>query len=179
MLSGYQAYSFMDTAYKSYNTVSDILQTSVDQVPEKLKTFLESYEDMKEKLDKQNKAESDNELKRLLSEIKEIKNFNTYIGNVNVNNANEAKNVATKAIKDHNLDFVFLLANIETKTVLIGSRNDKTLNKIDVSNIVGEASKLYGGGASKDPSLSIGGGPSQYDESKCIEFVIEVFTKQI
>ena len=53
MLSGYQAYSFMDTAYKSYNTVSDILQTSVDQVPEKLKTIIESYEDMKEKLDKQ------------------------------------------------------------------------------------------------------------------------------
>ena len=105
--------------------------------------------------------------------------MNTYIGKINVNSSNEAKNVATKAIKDHNLDFVFLLANIETKTVLIGSRNDKTLNKIDVSNIVGEASKLYGGGASKDTSLSIGGGPSQYDESKCIEFVIEVFTKQI
>ena len=123
--------------------------------------------------------------KRLRSDIakkencKEIKNFNTYIGNVNFNNANEAKNVATKAIKDHNLDFVFLLANIETKTVLIGSRNDKTLSKIDVSNIVGEASKLYGGGASKDRSVSIGGGPSQYDESKCIEFVIEVFTKQL
>ena len=179
MLSGYQAYSFMDTAYKSYNTVSDILQTSVDQVPEKLKTFLESYEDMKEKLDKQNKAESDNELKRIISEINEINKLKTYIGKINVNSSNEAKNVATKAIKDHNLDFVFLLANIETKTVLIGSRNDKTLNKIDVSNIVGEASKLYGGGASKDPSLSIGGGPSQYDESKCIEFVIEVFTKQI
>ena len=179
MLSGYQAYSFMDTAYKSYNTVSDILQTSVDQVPEKLKTFLESYEDMKEKLDKQNKAESDNELKRIISEINEINKLKTYIGKINVNSSNEAKNVATKAIKDHNLDFVFLLANIETKTVLIGSRNDKTLNNIDVSDIVGEASKLYGGGASKDPSLSIGGGPSQYDESKCIEFVIEVFTKQI
>ena len=179
MLSGHQAYTFMDLAYKSYNTVSDILQTSVEQVPEKLKSFMEAYEDMKEKIDKQSKAESDNELKRILSEIKEISNYKTYIGSVYVNNSNEAKTVATKAIKDHELDFVFLLANIETKTVLIGSRNDKTLNKIDVSKIVGEASKLYGGGASKDSSLSIGGGPSQYDESKCIDFVISQFTNSI
>ena len=78
------------------------MQTSVDQVPEKLKTFLESYEDMKEKLDKQNKAESDNELKRIISEINEINKLKTYIGKINVNSSNEAKNVATKAIKDHN-----------------------------------------------------------------------------
>ena len=67
------------------------------------------------------------------------------------------------------------LKDVQLLSILFGT----DLNKIDVSNIVGEASKLYGGGASKDPSLSIGGGPSQYDESKCIEFVIEVFTKQI
>ena len=39
---------------------------------------MESYEDMKEKLDKQNKADSDNELKRILSESKEINKFKTY-----------------------------------------------------------------------------------------------------
>ena len=179
MLSGYQAYSFMDTAYKSYNTVSDILQTSVEQVPEKLKSFMESYEDMKEKIDNQNRVQSNNELDRILSDVKEINKYKIYIGSVNVDNSNEAKTIAIKAIKDHELDFVFLLANIESKIVLIGSRNEKTLNKIDVSNIVGEASKLYGGGASKDPSLSIGGGPSQYDESKCIEFVTKEFTNSI
>ncbi len=179
MLSGHQAYSFMSSAYESYKTVSDILQTSVEQVPEKLKSYMETYEEMKEKLDNQSKIQNDNELKRILSEAIEINNYKTYIGKVNVNNSNDAKIVATRAIKDHELDFVFLLANIETKTVLIGSRSEKSLEKIDVSNIVGEASKLYNGGASKDPSLSIGGGPTQYDDTKCIDFVTKLLKKQI
>ena len=179
MLSGHQAYSFMSSAYESYKTVSDILQTSVEQVPEKLKSYMETYEEMKEKLDNQSKIQNDNELKRILSEAIEINNYKTYIGKVNVNNSNDAKIVATRAIKDQKLDFVFLLANIETKTVLIGSRNEKSLEKIDVSNIVGEASKLYNGGASKDPSLSIGGGPDQYDDTKCIDFVTKLLKKHI
>ena len=179
MLSGHQAYSFMSSAYESYKTVSDILQTSVEQVPEKLKSYMETYEEMKEKLDNQSKIQNDNELKRVLSEAIEINNYKTYIGKVNVNNSNDAKIVATRAIKDHELDFVFLLANIETKTVIIGSRSEKSLEKIDVSNIVGEASKLYNGGASKDPSLSIGGGPSQYDDTKCIDFVTKLLKKHI
>ena len=179
MLSGHQAYSFMSSAYESYKTVSDILQTSVEQVPEKLKSYMETYEEMKEKLDNQSKIQNDNELKRILSEAIEINNYKTYIGKVNVNNSNDAKIVATRAIKDHELDFVFLLANIETKTVLIGSRSEKSLEKIDVSNIVGETSKLYNGGASKDPSLSIGGGPSQYDDTKCIDFVTKLLKKHI
>ena len=179
MLSGHQAYSFMSSAYESYKTVSDILQTSVEQVPEKLKSYMETYEEMKEKLDNQSKIQTDNELKRILSEAIEINNYKTYIGKVNVNNSNDAKIVATRAIKDHELDFVFLLANIETKTVIIGSRSEKSLEKIDVSNIVGEASKLYNGGASKDPSLSIGGGPSQYDDTKCIDFVTKLLKKHI
>ena len=179
MLSGHQAYSFMSSAYESYKTVSDILQTSVEQVPEKLKSYMETYEEMKEKLDNQSKIQNDNELKRILSEAIEINNYKTYIGKVNVNNSNDAKIVATRAIKDHELDFVFLLANIETKTVLIGSRSEKSLEKIDVSNIVGEASKLYNGGASKDPSLSIGGGPAQYDDTKCIDFVTKLLKKHI
>tara|TARA_B100000945_G_scaffold127089_1_gene101222 strand:+ start:884 stop:3412 length:2529 start_codon:yes stop_codon:yes gene_type:complete len=179
MLSGHQAYSFMSSAYESYKTVSDILQTSVEQVPEKLKSYMETYEEMKDKLDNQSKIQNDNELKRILSEAIEINSYKTYIGKVNVNNSNDAKIVATRAIKDHELDFVFLLANIETKTVIIGSRSEKSLEKIDVSNIVGEASKLYNGGASKDPSLSIGGGPSQYDDTKCIDFVTKLLKKHI
>ena len=179
MLSGHQAYSFMSSAYESYKTVSDILQTSVEQVPEKLKSYMETYEEMKEKLDNQSKIQNDNELKRILSEAIEINNYKTYIGKVNVNNSNDAKIVATRAIKDHELDFVFLLANIETKTVLIGSRSEKSLEKIDVSSLVGEASKLYNGGASKDPSLSIGGGPDQYDDTKCIDFVTKLLKKHI
>ena len=179
MLSGEQAYSFMSNAYKSYKSVSEMLQTNIEQVPEKLKSFMETYEDIKDKLDTYNKQESGKELDRIISEGKDINNLNIYIGKIRVSDSNEAKDIAVKSIKSHNLDFVFLIAKIETKTVIVGSKNPDTLNNLDVSDIVSKASKLYGGGASKDPFLSIGGGPSEYDDKKCIEYVTQEFTKNI
>ena len=171
MLSGYQAYNFINNAYRSYKSVSDLLQTNIDQVPVKLKSFIESYENMKDKIDAYNKEVSDQELKRIVNETIKINNLNAYIGNVNINNSNDAKDIAIKAINEHNLDLVFLIGLIESKTVLVGSRNNKSLSNLDISELVGKASKLYGGGASKDKELSIGGGPSQYDDRECIEYI--------
>ena len=179
MLSGEQAYSFMSNAYKSYKSVSELLQTNIEQVPVKLKSFMESYEDIKEKLETYNKQESGKELERIIREANAINDLNTYIGKVNVSDSNDAKNIAVQSINSHNLDFVFLIAKIETKTVIVGSKNAKSLDKFDVSEIVSNASKLYGGGASKDPILSIGGGPSKYDDKKCIEYVTQEFNKNI
>ena len=179
MLSGEQAYSFMSNAYKSYKSVSDMLQTNIEQVPEKLKSFLETYEDIKSKVETYNKQESVKELERIVNDTKEINNLKTYIGTVNVSDSNEAKELAVQSIKSHNLDFIFLLLKIETKTVIVGCKNDDSLHNFDVSEIVSKASKLYGGGASKDTSLSIGGGPSEYDDKKCIEYVTQEFSKNI
>lgn len=171
MLSGYQAYNFINNAYRSYKSVSDLLQTNIDQVPVKLKSFIESYENMKDKIDAYNKEVSDQELKRIVNETIKINDLNAYIGNVNINNSNDAKDIAIKAINEHNLDLVFLIGLIESKTVLVGSRNNKSLSNLDISELVGKASKLYGGGASKDKELSIGGGPSEYDDKECIEYI--------
>ena len=179
MLSGEQAYSFMSNAYKSYKSVSEMLQTNIEQVPEKLKSFMETYEDIKKKIDTYNKQESGKELERIINETKEISNLKTYIGTANISDSNEAKDIAVQSIKNHNLDFTFLLAKIETKTVIVGCKNSETLDSFDVSEIVSKASKLYGGGASKDSTLSIGGGPSEYDDDKCIEYVTQEFTKNI
>ena len=171
MLSGYQAYNFINNAYKSYKSVSDLLQTNIEQVPVKLKSFIESYENMKDKIDAFNKEVSNQEIKRIVNETIKINNLNAYIGNVNINNSNDAKEIAVKAINEHNLDLVFLIGSIESKTVLVGSRNKNSLGNLDISELVGKASKLYGGGASKDKQLSIGGGPSDYDDEECIEYI--------
>ncbi len=179
MLSGEQAYSFMNNAYMSYKSVSDLLQTNIEQVPIKLKTFMESYEDIKNKLEIYNKQESVKELERIINEAIKINNLKAYIGNVNVSDSNEAKEIAVKAINSHNLDFVFLLSKIDNKTVIVGSKNSETLDSLDVSEIVGAASKLYGGGASKDKVLSIGGGPSNYDDNKCFEYITQEITNNI
>jgi alanyl-tRNA synthetase len=179
MLSGEQAYSFMSNAYISYKSVSEMLQTNIEQVPEKLKSFIETYEDIKIKIETYNKQESGKELQRIINDTKVINNLKTYIGKINVSDSNEAKEIAVQSIKSHNLDFIFVLAKIATKTVIVGCKNSETLNNLDVSEVVSNASKLYGGGASKDKVLSIGGGPSEYDDIKCIEYVTQEFTNNI
>ena len=45
-------------------------------------------------------------------------------------------------------------------------------------NIVTEISKLYGGGASKDADLSIGGGPNNFDTLKTLSIAKELILKE-
>lgn len=47
MLSGAEAYNFLTEAYSSYANVSNLLKTTVEEVPKKLKSFLEDYEEIK------------------------------------------------------------------------------------------------------------------------------------
>ena len=60
-------------------------------------------------------------------------------------------------------------ASIGSKTCIVGA-TAKNID-MDISKIVSETSNLYGGGASKDPFLSIGGGPGTYSEDKTIKFI--------
>ena len=41
-----------------------------------------------------------------------------------------------------------------------------------------EISTLYGGGASKDPDLSIGGGPNNFEITKALEIAKESILKE-
>ena len=179
MLSGYQAYNFMNNAYNSYKSVSDILQTNIEQVPVKLKSFMESYENLKNEIDKHNKDAANKELERIINETIKVKNLNTYIGTVDIKDTNDAKDIAVNAINNHNLDFIFIIGSIDTKTILVGSRNSNTLKNLDVSQFVSKASEFYGGGASKDKELSIGGGPSKFDSNKCVEFITNELNNNI
>ena len=49
--------------------------------------------------------------------------------------------------------------------------------KLNISTLVTEVSKLYGGGASKDPNLSIGGGPNNYKTSDALKLAKELILK--
>ena len=48
---------------------------------------------------------------------------------------------------------------------------------LDISIITNDLSSLYSGGASKDPNLSIGGGPGKYDTAKAINAAKQLLTK--
>ena len=58
-------------------------------------------------------------------------------------------------------------------------KNEKKLKDLNVSNLVIETSQNFGGGASKDETLSIGGGPKNYSIDKTLMFVNENLNKII
>lgn len=166
MLSGIEAYNFLSVAYRSYQDVSNILKTSVEDVPKKLNSFLENYEELSSKLTRLKSMEINSLAKKITDNTELIKNKKVYIGEVSLDSNNELKDLALESIATENVDVVILLSKVGVKTGIVGAVNKST--NLDVSTIVGQASQLYGGGASKDPSLSIGGGPKTYDSKDAL-----------
>ena len=76
-------------------------------------------------------------------------------------------------------DYVYLISNIDSKYVIVSMKNEKKLKDLNVSNLVIETSQNFGGGASKDETLSIGGGPKDYSIDKTLMFVNENLNKII
>ena len=89
------------------------------------------------------------------------------------------RNIAVTAINNEVADYVYLIANIDSKYVIVSMKNEKKLKDLNVSNLVIETSQNFGGGASKDETLSIGGGPKDYSIDKTLMFVNENLNKII
>ena len=78
-------------------------------------------------------------------------------------------------VNNFDVDICILFSNISGKTTIVGSTKPSV--DLDISIITNDLSSLYGGGASKDPNLSIGGGPGKYETSKAINVAIKSLTK--
>ncbi len=179
MLSGYEAYDFMTNAYNSYKSVSNILKTNIDDVPTKLETFLNTYEELKGKIDKYKQIENNQIVENISNNLNVINKFKTYVGSIETDSVDSLRNIAVTAINNEVADYVYLIANIDSKYVIVSMKNEKKLKDLNVSNLVIETSQNFGGGASKDETLSIGGGPKDYSIDKTLVFVNENLNKII
>jgi alanyl-tRNA synthetase len=177
MLSGLEAYSFLTKAYSSYSNVSEILKTSVDDVPKKLSTFLEDYEELNSKIAKYKQLELNSLTKTITYSTEEKNKKNIYVGQVDLDSNNEMKDLALQCISTEKVDIIVLFSKIGNKTGIVGATSKDT--NIDISMIISETSKLYGGGASKNPSLSIGGGPGKYSTELAISSIKEALLEII
>ena len=177
MLSGYEAYDFMTNAYNSYKNVSNILKTNIDDVPSKLETFLNTYEELKSKIDKYKQIENNQIVDSISNNLNVINKLKTYVGSIETDSVDSLRNIAVTAINNEVADYVYLIAKIDSKYVIVSMKNDKTIKDFNVSNLVIETSQNYGGGASKDETLSIGGGPKDYSIDKTLMFVNENLNK--
>ncbi len=179
MLSGYEAYDFMTNAYNSYKNVSNILKTNIDDVPTKLETFLNTYEELKAKIDKYKQIENNQIVENISNNLNVVNKFKTYVGSIETDSVDSLRNIAVTAISNEVADYVYLIANIDSKYVIVSMKNEKKLKDLNVSNLVIETSQNFGGGASKDETLSIGGGPKDYSIDKTLMFINENLNKII
>ena len=177
MLSGKLAYEFLFKAYKSYKSVSDILNVSIDDVPGRLKSQLETLETYQDKFKNLRGQEIATLVNDIESKAEIIKKKQVYIDEVNLDSANELRDLAIKIVNDTRVDITILFANINGKNSIIGATKKDI--KLNISSVITEVSKLYGGGASKDENLSIGGGPDTYDSSEALKFAKELVIKEI
>ena len=175
MLSGKLAYEFLTNAYKSYKSVSNILKVSIDDVPNKLQSQLETLETYEEKFKEIRNQEMTNLVSNIDAHIEEINNYKVYIKEVMLESANELRNLALQIINESNVDITLLYASINGKNSIVGATKDNV--KLNISTLVTEVSTLYGGGASKDPNLSIGGGPNNYKTSDALKLAKELILK--
>ena len=169
MLSGSDAYNFLTNAYNSYASVSEILKTTVEDVPKKLSAFLEDFEELTSKVSKYKNSELKSLTEAIVASTEAIKDKHVYVGQVSLSSNSELKDLALQCIATNKVDIIILLSKLGDKTGIVGAVRKNI--QIDISKIIGEVSKLYGGGASKDPSLSIGGGPSEYDNDSALSYI--------
>jgi alanyl-tRNA synthetase len=176
MLSGKLAYEFLSNAYKSYKSVSNILNVSVEDVPVKLKSQLETLEDFEEKF----KNIRSKEIRTLVNNIEDnaeiINNQKVYVDEVNLDSPNELRNLALQIVNDTQIEITLLYSSINGKNSIVGATKNNI--KLNISSVVTEISKLYGGGASKDENLSIGGGPNNFDTVKALNLAKEIISKE-
>ena len=175
MLSGSDAYDFLNSAYKSYQEVADILKVQASDVSTKLKQNLETLEEYKLKISNFRKDELIKLTQDYSAKSSKIGKYNVIIETISLENTNESKEVASNMVNNFDVDICILFSNISGKTTIVGSTKPSV--DIDISIITNDLSSLYGGGASKDPNLSIGGGPGKYETSKAIDVAIKSITK--
>ncbi|MFL2688785.1 MAG: alanine--tRNA ligase [Candidatus Actinomarina sp.] len=113
MLCGYEAYDFMTNAYNSYKNVSSILKTNIDDVPTKLETFLNTYEELKSKIDKYKQLENNQIVENISNNLNVINKFKTYVGSIETDSVDSLRNIAVTAINNEVADYVYLIAKID------------------------------------------------------------------
>jgi len=176
MLSGKHAYEFLTSAYKSYKSVANILQVSEENVSNKLQKQLETLETYEEKIKNFRSLEIRSLIESIEDNLETINKYKVYINEVPLETPNELRNFALQIINETEVDIVLLYASINGKNSIVGAT--KNTISLDISTIVTEISKLYGGGASKDSDLSIGGGPNNFDTSKALNIAKDLILKE-
>ena len=173
MLSGFEAYDFMTNAYNSYKSVSNLLKTNIEDVPTKLESFFNSYDELKSQVDQFKQIRNNEMVDQISNKFENVGDYKVFINQVSMDTVDDIRNVAINSINNGVVDYIYLIAQIESKFVIVAMKNEKVIKDMNVSELVIETSKNFGGGASKDQVLSVGGGPNDYSIDETLKYVKE------
>ena len=173
MLSGFEAYDFMTNAYNSYKNVSNLLNTNIENVPTKLESLFNSYEELKSQVDQFKQIRNNEMVDQISNKLENVGDYKVFINQVSMDTVDDIRNVAINSINNGVVDYIYLIAQIESKFVIVAMKNEKVIKDMNVSELVIETSKNFGGGASKDQVLSVGGGPNDYSIDETLKYVKE------
>ena len=173
MLSGFEAYDFMTNAYNSYKSVSNLLNTNIENVPTKLETLFNSYEELKSQVDQFKQIRNNEMVDQISNKFENVGDYKVFINQVSMDTVDDIRNVAINSINNGVVDYIYLISQIESKFVIVAMKNEKVIKDMNVSELVIETSKNFGGGASKDQVLSVGGGPNDYSIDETLKYVKE------
>ncbi len=173
MLSGFEAYDFMTNAYNSYKNVSNLLNTNIENVPTKLESFFNSYEELKSQVDQFKQIRNNEMVDQISNKFENVGDYKVFINQVSMDTVDDIRNVAINSINNGVVDYIYLISKIDSKFVIVAMKNEKVIKDMNVSELVIETSKNFGGGASKDKVLSVGGGPNDYSIDETLKYVKE------
>ena len=173
MLSGFEAYDFMTNAYNSYKSVSNLLNTNIENVPTKLESLFNSYEELKSQVDQFKQIRNNEMVDHISNKFENVGDYKVFINQVSMDTVDDIRNVAINSINNGVVDYIYLISQIESKFVIVAMKNEKVIKDMNVSELVIETSKNFGGGASKDQVLSVGGGPNDYSIDETLKYVKE------
>ena len=173
MLSGFEAYDFMTNAYNSYKNVINLLNTNIENVPTKLESFFNSYEELKSQVDQFKQIRNNEMVDEISNKFETVGDFRVFINQVSMDTVDDMRNVAINSINNGVVDYIYLISQIDSKFVIVAMKNEKVIKDMNVSELVIETSKNFGGGASKDEVLSVGGGPKDYSIDDTIKYIKE------
>ena len=179
MLSGFEAYDFMTNAYNSYKSVSNLLNTNIENVPTKLESLFNSYEELKSQVDQFKQIRNNEMVEQISNKFENVGDYKVFINQVSMDTVDDIRNVAINSINNGVVDYIYLISQIESKFVIVAMKNEKVIKDMNVSELVIETSKNFGGGASKDQVLSVGGGPNDYSIDETLKFVKESIVNNI
>ena len=173
MLSGFEAYDFMTNAYNSYKNVSNLLNTNIENVPTKLESLFNSYEELKSQVDQFKQIRNNEMVDQISNKFENVGDYKVFINQVSMDTVDDIRNVAINSINNGVVDYIYLISQIESKFVIVAMKNEKVIKDMNVSELVIETSKNFGGGASKDKVLSVAGGPNDYSIDETLKYVKE------